>query len=266
MNAPVIILGAGLSGLYAAHLLHRDGFEARVIEARERVGGRILGVDAGDGSHRYDLGPSWIWPAMNPRAASLAEDLGLQLYPQHTAGGSRFEPPHGPVQHIAHTWATEPPSMRVVGGMSALVDALRATLPPGAVRLGAAAVALERAGDTVDVHLAGGERLEAGTVISALPPRLLAEAVQLAPAPDDAWISRLRAMPTWMAGQAKLVAAYASPFWREAGLSGMAMSQRGPLTTPAHRTAHTRRCSDSSATPRTRDGSWAAMATTGLPR
>jgi monoamine oxidase len=34
---------------------------------------------------------------------------------------------------------------------------------------------------------------------------------------------------TWMAGQAKFYAFYESPFWRQAGLSGQAFSERGPL-------------------------------------
>ena len=37
----VIVLGAGLSGLYAAWLLSREGVKVQVIEARQRVGGRI---------------------------------------------------------------------------------------------------------------------------------------------------------------------------------------------------------------------------------
>jgi len=61
-----------------------------------------------------------------------------------------------------------------------------------------------------------------------LPPRLLA-ALQFTPAlPTDA-LRDLAAIPTWMAGHAKLVAVYDTPFWRDAGLSGDAMSHRGPL-------------------------------------
>lgn len=229
MDAPVIILGAGLSGLYAAYLLERNGIDTLVVEARERIGGRILGVTAGSGAHRYDLGPSWIWPAMNPRAATLADMLGLNLYPQHTEGSSLLEPVHGAAQRIPHTWTTEPPSMRVAGGLSTLVEALHAILPVGSVRTGDAAVALELLGDTVNVSLANGSRLRTGTVVSTLPPRLLAETIRLSPAPEAAWLAARRATPTWMAGQAKLVVTYAAPFWRRMGLSGTAMSERGPL-------------------------------------
>jgi len=39
----------------------------------------------------------------------------------------------------------------------------------------------------------------------------------------------LAAVPTWMAGQAKALAVYDTPFWRAAGLSGSAQSRRGPM-------------------------------------
>ena len=42
LNKPtVVILGAGLSGLYAAMLLEAQGFKVTVLEGRDRVGGRI---------------------------------------------------------------------------------------------------------------------------------------------------------------------------------------------------------------------------------
>ncbi|MEP6778736.1 MAG: FAD-dependent oxidoreductase, partial [Gemmatimonadaceae bacterium] len=39
----------------------------------------------------------------------------------------------------------------------------------------------------------------------------------------------LERTPTWMATQAKVVAVYDAPFWREAGLSGRIASRSGPL-------------------------------------
>jgi monoamine oxidase len=42
-------------------------------------------------------------------------------------------------------------------------------------------------------------------------------------------VQALRDVPTWMAGHAKIVAIYDRPHWRDAGFSGDAISQKGPL-------------------------------------
>ncbi|TYP73067.1 monoamine oxidase [Paenibacillus methanolicus] len=46
MNDPVVIVGAGLSGLRAASLLTSQGIPCRVLEARDRIGGRVLSASA----------------------------------------------------------------------------------------------------------------------------------------------------------------------------------------------------------------------------
>ena len=50
----LVIIGAGLSGLYSAVLL-QDMYDVTIMEARNRTGGRIMGTDG------HDMGPSWIW-------------------------------------------------------------------------------------------------------------------------------------------------------------------------------------------------------------
>ena len=44
----MIVVGAGISGLRAAAVLHRHGCEVVVLEARDRIGGRILTSRTGD--------------------------------------------------------------------------------------------------------------------------------------------------------------------------------------------------------------------------
>jgi monoamine oxidase len=50
MQTDVLIVGGGLSGLCVAHLLSVAGIDFRLIEARNRLGGRILSLPTPDGS------------------------------------------------------------------------------------------------------------------------------------------------------------------------------------------------------------------------
>ena len=70
METEILIVGGGISGLTAAWQLQQAGRKVCLIEARDRVGGRILTQGAAD----CDMGPSWFWPGQ-PLVASLLENL-----------------------------------------------------------------------------------------------------------------------------------------------------------------------------------------------
>lgn len=82
--ADVIIVGAGLSGLYAAKLLRAEGFALAVVEARDRVGGRIFSQPLSDGT-AVDLGAQWIG-AGQQRMYALAKAYGLQCGKTYAQG------------------------------------------------------------------------------------------------------------------------------------------------------------------------------------
>jgi monoamine oxidase len=233
---PILIIGGGLAGLIAAHRLHDAGIAFELLEARRRLGGRILSVDAGGNvsSDGFDLGPSWFWPGTQPDLGALVSALGLAAFPQNGEGDivvhrmSREEP-----QRYRVSTQQAHPSMRLAGGTGAVVAALASRLPAGRIRRGARAthVSRDRNGVVVRFTAEGGsdETMRASHVIFALPPRLLEATVTFSPALDSATAERWRATPTWMAPHAKVFALYEKPFWRLAGLSGTAQSMAGPL-------------------------------------
>jgi monoamine oxidase len=59
-DADVIILGAGLAGLAAANHLGRAGVSVTIVEARDRIGGRVLTRHVPDVGYPIELGPEWF--------------------------------------------------------------------------------------------------------------------------------------------------------------------------------------------------------------
>jgi len=83
LDADVVVVGAGLSGLQAARVLSDRGLRVVVLEARDAVGGRTKTVELN--GHRFDVGGQWTGPGQ-PRMTALIEELGLQTTPTHSDG------------------------------------------------------------------------------------------------------------------------------------------------------------------------------------
>ncbi len=220
----VLIIGGGLAGLRLADILHQTGRDFLLVEARPRIGGRVLThVDGGSG---FDLGPAWFWPGQE-RMAALAARFGCRVFEQYARGDLRFEKAEGPVQQV-QGFAPMQGALRIEGGIGRISDGLASSLPKETLQLSTGITKLTKLKDSIVAESADQATFQARQVVLAIPPRL---AVQLAYAPalsPDA-LQAMQAIPTWMAGQAKALVLYETPFWRDAGLSGDAMSHRGPM-------------------------------------
>jgi len=77
-NLPVVVIGAGLSGLSAAKCLYEHGVDVIVLEARDRVGGRTHTVK--DPIVKYtDLGGAYVGPTQN-HLLRITEELGVETF------------------------------------------------------------------------------------------------------------------------------------------------------------------------------------------
>ncbi|WGX97057.1 FAD-dependent oxidoreductase [Nocardioides sp. L-11A] len=80
----VVVVGAGIAGLVAADEVTRAGRSVLVVEARDRVGGRVLNHELPTGG-TLEAGGAFIGPTQD-RIAALASRLGVATFEQYATG------------------------------------------------------------------------------------------------------------------------------------------------------------------------------------
>ena len=83
-SASVVIVGGGFSGIAAAKKLHEAGQSFMVLEARERLGGRVF-TKRFDNDLYLDFGGQWIGPTQD-RMYELCHELGVSYFETYNEG------------------------------------------------------------------------------------------------------------------------------------------------------------------------------------
>lgn len=214
-NADVVVIGAGIGGLAVAEALHSAGATVAVLEARSRIGGRLL-------TRGLDLGASWFWDGER-RVRAFTDRFGIDTFSQYIQGDAIIDDPAGVQRYRGNP--IDAPAYRFVHGAALLTDALARELPEGVVMLDHPVIEIS---DSL-VVTTEKDTWHGHHVVIAVPPALAAEKIRLPRNLPTHLIDVARETPVWMGETVKVVAIFDEPFWRANGLAGAAISRVGPL-------------------------------------
>ena len=225
MNKSVVIIGAGLTGLLTAYRLQELGFSVTVVEARDRIGGRIYTLESGNA--KVEMGATWFNES-HYQLLNIIDEFKVPFFEQFLTGISYFQTfSNVPPQEI--TVPNNSPSYRFKNGTIDLLNAIHSKLKPNTVLLNQAVNEIVFSENTSAVKTSS-QIFKADVVITTLPPAVLIQQIVFSPELPNELVSLAEQTHTWMQDSIKVALTYKKPFWREQGKSGTIFSNVGPLT------------------------------------
>ncbi|MFK8057620.1 MAG: flavin monoamine oxidase family protein [Saprospiraceae bacterium] len=223
----LLIIGAGLTGLTLAYQLRDSGLRIRILEARDRLGGRIHTTSPTAALPPQEMGATWLH-SPHRQLLSLLDELGLKRFEQVMGPRAIYEQSQGAAQ-LVQLPPNQEPSHRIQGGTSALIAALASQLPADWIQLDTKVQSLIDMGDHVQVETAD-EVYRAKHLVSTLPPNLFLQSISSSSSFPEELLSACAKTHTWMGESIKISVAYRDPFWRKLNTAGTIFSNVGPLT------------------------------------
>ncbi|WP_194421703.1 flavin monoamine oxidase family protein [Microbacterium abyssi] len=124
----VLIVGAGAAGLTAANDLRKAGLSVAVLEARDRVGGRLW-TDVIDGA-LLEIGGQWVSPDQDALKEAI-EELGLETFDRYRDGESVYIGPDGTAHRFTgEMFPVAAETEQIIADVTERLDAMVAEIDP----------------------------------------------------------------------------------------------------------------------------------------
>ncbi|MDB4534530.1 FAD-dependent oxidoreductase [Vicingaceae bacterium] len=221
----IIIVGAGLSGLLTAYLLKKEGIPFKILEARDRIGGRINTIYKTKKAP-IDLGATWF-TNQHLQLITLLKELGIEYFEQSLDNKVYYESSEiSPVQLVQIP--SQSPSYRISGGSLTLINSLIDKLDETDILLNQSVKHIKINTNSIQVN--SDEAFECNSIVLAIPPKLWSKKIAFDPVLPTNLMNVATQTQTWMEDSIKVALTYDQPFWKKENLSGTLFSNIGPIT------------------------------------
>ena len=221
----IVIIGAGLSGLLIAYRLKQAGIPFKILEARDRIGGRINTIYGTD-TAPIEMGATWFMQT-HQNLINLLNELGISYFKQSMDSKVFYEAsPTSALQLVQIP--NQAPSFRISGGSSTLINTLFKALKKTDIVYNQPVKQITIQENSVEVN--AKHLFEGHVVVLAIPPKLWATHIAFEPQLPAQLTEVALQTQTWMEDSIKLAITYPQPFWKHEKSSGTLFSNKGPIS------------------------------------
>lgn len=130
----VIVVGAGVTGLTAAYRLTQAGRDVLVLEARDRIGGRLLNEvhtqgEAAEHEAEFEVGGQWVSPDQTA-LLGMIDELGLEMFSRYRAGDSLYVDRRGEARRFTEDLPVSEETNAAIEQLTKTLDGLVAEMDP----------------------------------------------------------------------------------------------------------------------------------------
>lgn len=226
IKSDIAILGGGLTGLTLAYLLRNSKYKVHIIEARTRLGGRIL-TNRKNESTPIEMGATWL-SKEHTTLLALLKACNIDIFEQKMGDKAIYEPS----SLTPHQLVTLPPnagaSYRIKNGTTNLINTLATSFKKENIYYDNVVTSIVK-DDNFTTIQTNKNTFKAHIVVSTLPPYLLNATIKISPTLPSNLIDVMEQTHTWMGDSIKIGLRFKTPFWRTEHSSGTIFSNVGPI-------------------------------------
>ena len=226
-NKKIIVIGAGMSGLVAGYELVRAGHDVTILEARDRIGGRVLTIRSPfSNNHFAEGGAARIKPSHN-LTLGYANHFNLDLDPFYATSGDYINMSNGNRDIIANNTylntsygsILRKEYLKIRGGSDLLPHAFsNSSVLNNKIYLGAPVSSIQQGSNGVTVQTSNGNQFTADRILCTVPLTVLSK-IQFTPALSSEKQTAMNGGYRY-APSTRIYMQFQNRFWKNESLSG----------------------------------------------